>query len=256
MSRNLYLGVPHYGAIEPNTVPGLVQASFSASRVRLRLNGASLLAFNFNLLWCEALNGREQPGFTHFLLHHADIQAPGGFADSLMDEMDRTGADVLSVVVPLKDDRGLTSTGTMPPCPEAQYPVVKRLTMKEVCKLPTTFSANDVKPGHWLAVNTGILLIDLRKAWVDEFPGFNIRDCIVRLPSGQLEPGCLSEDWNASAWAARRGLNVMATRIISVNHHGRQSWSNATAWGQWKTDKGDKAIKKQPRRKPKAKVGV
>ena len=104
-----------HGPLVPQALPGLLQPSLGARKVCLVVGGGSLLANSINRLWVQALNERTDHGWTHFAMHHADVQAPAGWVDTLADEMARVGADVISAVVPIKDYRGLTSTGWRDP---------------------------------------------------------------------------------------------------------------------------------------------
>jgi hypothetical protein len=144
MQPSVFLAVPHYGDLVAEALPSLITASCrtDTTRISLNTNGASLLAFNFNLLWCAALNQRQDKGLTHFAMHHADIQAEVGWLDQLIDEMAAVQADVLSVVVPIKDEKGLTSTGLQDP----KTCKIRRLTMREIFTLPKTFTAKDCTP--------------------------------------------------------------------------------------------------------------
>src|SRR5215510_3761413 len=57
----------------------------------------SIVTSNFNYLWCEGLNLRKE-GLTHFLLWHADVRPRETYwLDTLIEEMERTQVDVLSV---------------------------------------------------------------------------------------------------------------------------------------------------------------
>src|SRR5689334_16752230 len=123
---NVFIAVPHYDQLDPQSLEGLMLAS-AKHRYSVNTEGGSLLALMFNLLWCRALNQRAGRGWTHFAMHHSDIEAPAGWADTLVDEMERVGADVLSCVVPIKDNRGLTSTGWQDPHTRR----IRRFTMAE-----------------------------------------------------------------------------------------------------------------------------
>jgi hypothetical protein len=236
MNACVFLAVPHYNGLEAEALPSLIQAS-QAARVKIRADGCSLLAHNFNRLWCQALNERRANGFTHFAMHHADQGADAGWLDALLGELERTGADIISVVVPLKDGRGLTSTALYNP----QTAAVQRLTMREVMNLPETFEADDISYalGRQLLVNTGLWVCRLDATWVDEFPGFEVRDAVVKCQDGQFRASVFSEDWNASAWWAKKGVKVVATRKVGVRHIGRAAFGNADAWGDWETDNGE-----------------
>jgi hypothetical protein len=232
MEASIYLAVPHYGSIVPDALPSLAMPS-ARHRVTLRAQGASLLAYNFNRLWCDALNQRRERGLTHFAMHHADLAAPAGWLDTLIDEMQWSGADVLSVVVPIKDARGLTSTAVQ----HVESGALRRLTMHEIAELPETFDGAAVcKPGEVLLVNTGLWVCDFTRPWVEE-AWFTIADRIVRRPDGTFQANVFSEDWNFSAWCQRRGLRVFATRIVPVKHFGAAGFGNEAAWGEWSTDR-------------------
>jgi len=230
----VFLAVPHYDCIVPQALPGLIQASLEGRVATLNLEGGSLLAMVFNKLWCRALNERDKVGLTHFAMHHADIEAPAGWLDVLLSEQARVGADVLSCVVPIKDNRGLTSTGTRDP----ESGRIRRLTMREIFELPETFAVeHTTTPGHWLMVNTGLWLCDFTKTWITDVC-FSILDGMTR-ENGVHAPRALPEDWNFSGWCARRGLKVFATRKVPLVHHGRAGYVNSRVWGEWETDKGD-----------------
>ncbi len=231
--KSIFVAVPHYGAIVPDALPGLFLAS-TAHRVFLNTQGGSLLAHNFNKLWAAALNDRETRRLTHFAMHHADVSAPAGWLDTLVDEMERVQADVISCVIPIKDARGLSSTGCQDRCTHE----ITRLTMSEVFKLPLTFNENDLPPNRDLMINTGLWVCDFTRPWVDEVC-FEIRDGINRTSLGQHRATVLPEDWNFSGWCARRGLRVFATRKVPVTHFGTAPFRNTEAWGTWSSDRGD-----------------
>jgi len=233
-----------------DALPSLITASRrpETTRISLNTNGASLLAFNFNLLWCNALNQRESKSLTHFAMHHADIQAQEGWLDVLIDEMQRVEADVLSVVIPIKDGKGLTSTGLQ----DQRTGRIRRLTMTEVNKLPKTFNAHDCHDEFsntsvldHLLINTGLWICDFTKPWVEQVH-FTINDAIVQMPDGKFTANVMSEDWNFSTWCHLyhkdypRRLRLFATTAVSAHHHGTARFSNTHPWGDWTTDLGDK----------------
>jgi hypothetical protein len=149
--------------------------------------GCSLLCKGFNELWTLALNNQAELGFTHFAMLHSDIVPEDGWLDLLVDEQQRTGADVVSCVSPLKSGEGLTSTAIDG---DGEWNLSRRLTMREVMKLPETFGVEDCgvpdcspSSPHWnpnrrLLVNTGCWIADLSKPWVRQFH-FRTEDRIV-----------------------------------------------------------------------------
>jgi hypothetical protein len=207
-------------------------------RVKVATNAASLLNLNFNLLWCNALNLSER--ITHWSMQHDDIVPCPGWADILIEEMDRHNADFVSAVVPLKDERGVTSTGLR----DWTKGTVRRLTMTEIFALPETFGTRDIpgaRPDEMLVGNTGLWIV----RWGDwcyppVFPGFRCADMIGQLPDGSYKAGCLSEDWMFWEWASRKGLKGVVTRKVPLAHvAGEVEYRNDRAWGTWTTDLGD-----------------
>jgi hypothetical protein len=233
LERSIFVAVPHYGGgVVAEALPGLSFPSMK-HRVHLRTNSVSLLAFNFNSLWCQALNDRRKNQTTHFAMHHSDIGAPPGWVDTLLEEMDRVGADVLSAIVPMKDGKGLTSTAWYNP----QASSVRRITLKEAHRLPVTFDAAANPEYGELLINTGLWICQFKEQWVERVC-FTIADRIVQADDGTFQPRVFSEDWHFSHWCNLEGLRVFATRILPVAHYGAASFRNDSPWGDWDTDRG------------------
>ena len=244
----VFVGLPSYGQVSDHALDGIIQATMADDAAvggwHLKALRQSLLAYCFNGLVCSALNTRDEHHWTHFALHHADIGAQPGWLDLMVKEMAAVGADVLSAVVPIKDDRGLTSTGLR----HLTNNCTRRLTMKEVLKLPETFTRAEAgaKDGEVLAINTGLLLFRLDQPWVTEIDddgclpwAFNIKDKIRMAANGKFVPLVWPEDWQFSSWCARRGLKVFATRKVKLSHYGESAYNNDHAWGNWDTEQGD-----------------
>lgn len=184
---------------------------------------STILEHGFNMLWAAALNGRSKYGFTHFAMLHDDIVPERFWLDIAMGEMERLGADLISAVVRIKNDTGLTSTAIQTDDPW----ISRRLTMKEIAALPETFCSDDTdSPDRVLLVNTGCMLIDLRKSWVNELLDgkaeaafkFEIRTRIVKQQDGRFAAQLQSEDWLLSKHLASIGAKVYATRKIKAKH--------------------------------------
>lgn len=199
----------------------------------------SLLAFGFNQLWCIALNNREL--ISHFLMIHSDVVPQTGFVQLMLAEMNRVGADVLSAVVPLKSETGITSTAIVSDLQHAHLfgptNMRRRLTMHEVMSLPGTFDArmaaqglgmSSAKPA--LLVNTGLMLVDITKPWVEKV-FFTINDVMWQREDGKFVCDVEPEDWYFSARAAEEGASVWATQKLLVEHVGSKSYANQGAWG-------------------------
>ena len=209
------------------------------------MGSISLLNLNFNRFWANAYNRRETDKIGYFAMQHDDIKPQSGWADVLIDELERTGADMVSAVVPIKDPRGLTSTGIR----NWLTGDIRRLTMRELPKLPETFDIDDCLcrfngltygGDEILIVNTGLWVCRFDREWVDRFPGFRCVDQVRVNPDGKREAVCLPEDWLFSEWLARQGAKVFATTKVPLLHlDGEKEYPNFGAWGEWETDKGD-----------------
>ncbi len=203
-----------------------------ACNVTLAHVAGSLLDANFNQLWCEALNARESGGVTHFGMIHDDVNPEDGWVDLLLREMRKSGADVISAVIPIKDRRGLTSTAVE----TADVWSPRRLSMREAHALPVTFG--DAEAGGELLLNTGLWLADIRGAWLDtpEPPFFQCLNRITKGSDGKWKRQVRSEDWEFSRELRRRGVRLAATRAVSISHEGDTVFPNDRPWGSWKTD--------------------
>ncbi len=253
-SPRVFVALPSYnGFIKAQALLGLLLPSATCF-LHYELGFGSLLATNFNHLLCKARNSRAEGKWTDFGMHHADISAPPGWLDVMVEEKRRTSADILSVVVPIKDERRLTSTGTVQ---EGGH--IRRLTLKEVHQLPETFCAADLAQlgiHTPMVVNTGLMLVDFTQPWSDEWH-FSIGDAIQKQPDGTFSPACLPEDWNFSSWANSRGLKVYATRKVPVGHwDGGACWDNGKHEDGWETDLGDDPSAYGAVRAERAKEGV
>jgi SAM-dependent methyltransferase len=206
-------------------------------------SGGSLLGQQFNLLWTRAQNFRRRdPRVTYFAMLHADIEPDAAFwVDVLIGELEAHDADVVSAVVPIKTQDGYTSTAMDEP--GDRWVPRRRLTMREVHKLPPTFSADDVRamlgeeeagPGC-LLVNTGCWVCRLDRRWV-EYAYFTINDRVVRMPDGDLSVEVEPEDWHLSRLLGRFGAKVLATRKVGLTHHGSGGFTNDQPWGKEQDD--------------------
>lgn len=240
----ILLGLPTYGPLNCNMAMAAI-ASSTASKHRIEVKPApsSLLAASFNGMWCDALNN---PKYTHFAMCHADFVPCNHWIDILMSEMHQTGADVVSVVSPLKDDRGITSCGIGHPT-RWETPK-KRFSMTEIMTFPETFVASDTGyPGEPLLMNTACWLADLRNPkWRETDENgylkiyFTINDKIQKHPNGFLQAQVQSEDWFFSMRAHEAGLKIVLTRKVAARHYGEFGFPNNMAWGTQLVDEATK----------------
>jgi hypothetical protein len=225
---NVFLGMPGYGKQTAPAARGLWRACRDMDSVAVEYRQGSLLAANFNGLWCSALNrilaGEE---IKYFAMLHDDIGPTDFWLDDLIEELEAKQLDVLSVVSPIKNMQGLTSVAVdggdqwHPKC---------RLTMHEVMSLPETFTSEDV--GGPLLLNTGCWVCRFDWDWVRKVH-FTINDRIVLMPAtGKLEPQVEPEDWNFSRQLNRLSLKLGATRKVVISHRGELDFRNDRQWGQ------------------------
>lgn len=232
----IILGMPHYGQIHARAARSLWgTASIGEHRCLPGALCGSLLPHTFNIIWHSSLELGRREGAKYFCMLHADVAAQPGWVDLLVEEIEDLRADVVSVVIPIKDGKGLTSTAIDDP--EDEFTPYRRLTMREVMELPETFSAGDLGHGdRALLVNTGCWIADLGRAWCDDV-NFELKTEVRRRPDGTSMPCCAPEDWNFSRFLHRRGAAVYATRKVSVSHHGGDDgYPNDRGWGQWRHD--------------------
>lgn len=225
-----FLCIPNSDNIKPCAAQSI---TFCTRKHAIHIDwmGFGDLCHNFNMDFCRALGLR--PKINHFAMHHADIRCCPGWLDVLVEEMDRTGADIMTSVVAIKDERGLTTTGI-------RYPGqvgARRFTMAELHDLPETFSIADTnEPDQILAINTGCWIARFpASGWPDRFPGFEIKH---RIDWRAGVPVCSfdSEDWLFGEWAHQQGLKVFATRKTEAKHQGTFFYGVDTVWGSCATD--------------------
>jgi SAM-dependent methyltransferase len=232
----IFLGIPNRGDISSGCYNAAIAASRRHTVFSLPMQFGDI-EHNFNMLFSEAWNNRFNRKLTHWGLLHTDISAEEWWLDVAIEEMDRVGADVMSVVMAIKDERGLTTTGI-------RYPGVwgtRRFSMREISRLPETFSIADTdEPDAVLAINTGLWVCRFPQAgWPDKFVdgGGFIAKHAIRIENGNAVPWFDSEDWLFSDWAATNGLRVFATRKIKAVHHGGFPYGNQGSWGSWESER-------------------
>ena len=198
-------------------------------------NGTSIISTTFNRMLCEVLNSKEQ--FTHLAMLHADIVPDMYWLDTSIDELESNRLDMISAVVPIKNERGSTSTGLeVIGTPWA----VRRLTMNEVYgwKLPPTFKAEDIpgrQPQQGLLLNTGCWVMRWNVPWIKGLY-FRQQDRIAwSLSEQRYGSESASEDWDWCRQLLSRGCRLGATTKVGL-YHERPEFHNRGPWGTWKTD--------------------
>jgi hypothetical protein len=230
------LGMPGYGEQTGAAGRGFWRATrLPESRVRYEQNYGSLLAQNFNSLWCSALNEVHHGGHVeYFAMQHADIEPEDWWLDKLIQELEDRDLDVLGVVAPIKDQKGLTSIALAHESGDP-WRIKQRWTMSEVFRLPATFTSEDI--GHPLLLNTGLWVGRFDMKWATKVH-FTINDRIAfDTVQNRYVPQVEPEDWYFSRLCHELGLKLGCTRKVRLTHRGVMAFANNYTWG----DEYDKA---------------
>ncbi len=231
----ILIGLPTYdNRTDARQALFLYGARLDSIQTLIQTKQLSALCWCFNWFWANALNDKT---VDYFLLIHADIVpvAPQKWISKLIAEAENAHADLFSVLSPIKNQDGLTSTALA----SAEHPHERRLTMTEAMQLPETFDADDVANVYgWqsdtdttMLVNTGLMLVDLRRnraKW--ETMWFKTVDRVEK-QNGKFVATFVPEDWDFSKQAHANGLRVAATRAVTLIHHGAIDYRNDAAWG-------------------------
>lgn len=231
--EKVFVGIPSFdGRVHQDIVGAMLTATTKNRMAHFMTSSYSCLPYNFNVLFAAALNARKTHGITHFVMLHADVVPEAGWLDKIVDLANTHQADVLSVIIPIKNNKGITSTAFDVYPPENGFNATarpKRLTMHEAfTKHPPTFTDDK------LVVNTGCMIIDLRKDWVEN-ACFKFQDWFSKI-DGVISPVNIPEDWMFSREAKLAGAKLFATREISVKHFGSMFFPNTSGWGTVQED--------------------
>lgn len=232
----IYVAMPHRNLeVHLGAAAGLHFASNNKYRQVVGNFGTSVLTQCFNTLLCEALNARATDGVTHFAMLHNDVVPCKGWLDILMEEMLFNDFDMVSAVIPIKNSKGLTSTGIDTP---GNPWSVRRLSMAEVFDMPETFTAKDIpfrQAESSLLLNTGCWVMKLTEPWAEGLC-FRQQDCIAwSLSDQKYVAQSISEDWDLSRQLVGRGCRIAATRRVPIFHE-RPEFHNHEPWGEWSSD--------------------
>jgi predicted O-methyltransferase YrrM len=205
-------------------------------------SGGSLLAASFNAAWCTALNLQEAGwDIRYFVMLHDDIVPQDNWIGILMEDIESSGADMVSAVVPLKEPTGNTSTAVDLEddhyADGGHWGVQRRVTLKEahkIAKQTPVFTAEDCGYQRRTIANTGCWICRFDRPWrnaVDEFGRkklfFTINDRIARDPTTNLwKPDVEPEDWFFSRRLQDLGGKVAITTRVRLAHYGMTPYAN------------------------------
>jgi SAM-dependent methyltransferase len=229
--QDILLGMPGYGHLTAGAGRGFWRATARPNRLWFHCSQGSLLATNFNQLWCKALNlaveGRPPK---YFAMQHSDIEPEDFWLDKLIEELEAKGLDVLGVPAPIKDNQGLTSIALAHDDGDNMH-VHCRLTAADIQRLPETFTTDDIPGKRPLLLNTGLWVCKFNFEWAKQVY-FTINDEIVKMPDGKYAPLCEPEDWFFSRLCHEMGLKIGCTRKIKLTHAGEMRWRNWEVYGE------------------------
>lgn len=237
----VFLAIPTYDGTMLANGAKVAFGCPSRRRTMVLSQNGSLLTGNCNRLYAICLNERDK-GFKWFAMLHADIAPEVFFLDKLIEEAEVHGADLLSVVVPIKNALRLTSTAIGSGNIYGQY---GRLTMRQVQHetFPKTFDINACcdalarlppplgvpeAPRKYLLANTGCMIVRVDRPWAEDVK-FDNRNTIIKTESGRFEARDLSEDWWFAMDVANHGGRVMCTTAVKVDHYGVFPFPNHVA---------------------------
>ena len=219
----VFVGIPTYDEwMHCNTAVGLIHAGKRYS-LMIKIVGSSALPFAFNQLWCSGVLS----GSKYFAMIHADVGPDAYWVDTLVDELEKHDADIMSAVIPIKDHSNCYSVAMCHDGQAAHY----RLTADDIVKLPETFSTDDMREvtgqDGWMCANTGLWVCRMDRPWV-RFPGFQF---ITGIDWEQEKPVCnfIPEDWDLSQVLHRGGYKVMCTSKVRCTHAGNHVWISRPA---------------------------
>ena len=256
---HVLVGLPFYSGVTPESVETRDKCIDTSKDVACTyiMRGEAFLSGNFNTLMCHARNhhlscpcgwrGSTRDGkcwrckgptkieIDRFAMIHGDVRINSmGWLNRLVEEQDDCGADLLGVVMPIKDDRDITSTALE----HKETENVRRMTMREVCKLPAeaTFDAAGAGfPDYRIMTGTSLWIIKMGLPWIHDV-WFEVRDRVVQEPGdGQWISQYTPEDWLFAKRMHLLGRRVMATKCITADHFGKYYFPNYIASGDQKS---------------------
>lgn len=237
--ETVFLGMPSYSGPSMQSARSYYRAS-KKFRTLTSYNQASLLNTNCAVLWARMLNlihRGERIDF--FAMLHDDIFIQDHWLDELIPEMERHNLDVLSVVSPIKDTRGLTSTAIDSAYgSHGSHRVKCRLSMSELYELPETFTGSDCGYPGRLLVNTGCFVarINGNENWADQIQWDSSTRIYFDHEKDLYVVDGIPEDWYVSRQFNKLGLRVGATRKLQLYHRGKSDFANTHPWGDLKFD--------------------
>lgn len=240
MGEGVFIGCPtQSGMIDCNCAERLYLDPSRSWECIVKIQGGLLTTTACTRLWADALNVRDttqrEDGyrFRWFAMLHSDVDPGSWWVDRLINLAEEYEADLVSAVVPLKGDRGLTSTAIAHP--ENPGLFCSRLTLrqlhhesfprtfdgelaaKSLAELPDDMHVASPSGCHLLA-NTGCMVCRLDRPWSGEV-WFDVVDRLFHA-EGMWRTASFPDDWGFTRRVAMAGGRVMATTEVETIHKG------------------------------------
>ncbi len=232
-------------SIHPGAIAGFLQATRKHQSKGWFRDGND----NFQYFLCAALNMFEAGLITHAAMLHADMKPDPWWIDTIVDEMDRLDAGLISAPAVIGDERKLLSFGVAEP--KQFWHALRRFTLAELPSLPDTFNAADLGyPDCALLHNNGCFVMDLRKPQFfatdpdgQLLPIFMYPKRIRRDPeTGRWMPEGCSEDYYFSRIIHQLGIRSWITKKV-VTGHLKARWHRTDEdGGTWSNDEESRAL--------------
>lgn len=238
MNEKILIGIPSYGdTVSCGTMQALKFAATKESGIQFdyATNSLSILTRCFNALYTVALNRAKRNDCDYFCLLHSDIGPEKGWLGKLVSLSKKHEADIISVISPIKDLRGLTSTALDEPPKGSRYDARWRCRRLGLHEIHNKFEPTFTHPN--LLLNSGCMLVNMKSPGVEKLK-FQFDDDIIVNAKGDYEAVGMSEDWLFSRQANELGLRQFATREIKITHFGHFHFSNEK-WGSWEEDRDE-----------------
>lgn len=251
--QKVFIGCPTYdGNLHYKAAYGILVYPTSKYRAIYLIGQGSLLAANCNTLWAAALNVQKEHGIKWFAMLHSDIAPEQNWVDKLIEIAERENADLLSALVPIKDQSGITSTAieiqgathfpwmrlsqhqihhpSFPKTFDCAQAIKALAELPENLRVVEPSKKNPETAQVELLVNTGCMIVRLDQPWSPRIK-FTITDELLANSEGKYYHKVLPEDWMLSKMVRSWGGRVMATSEIKVDHIGSAFYNSENLWG-------------------------
>lgn len=237
--RKVYLCLPYSYSIEPEARDAFDTAADGWERTGEHLGNLQLRSSRIrSSMLCESFNGgvvnaKNWPA-DEFAMIHSDMAADPGWLAPLISARVAVDADICNAVVPIKDDRGVTSTAVGYSADWTERK--RRLTVRECLSLPETFTIEDVQreidpEAKLLLPNPGCMVMRCGE-WFFTWPGFRTESYVEYVADeGYYRAREISEDWLLGYYCYKHGIKVAATTAVQPEHIGRKKYSTKQPWG-------------------------